>query len=58
MDIKYESTLIKFTAAMKTVEQDHAKDIYTSIDVAKYFDNIYARSFALLDTQGFTNDLI
>jgi hypothetical protein len=43
---------------MKTVEQDHAKDSYTSIDVAKYFDNIYARSFALLDTPGFTNDLV
>lgn len=43
---------------MKTVEQDHAKDSYTSIDVSKYFDNLYARSFALLDTPGFTNDLI
>ena len=43
---------------MKTVEQDHAKDSYTSIDVNKYFDNIYARNFALLDTPGFTNDLV
>ena len=58
IDTKYASTLTKFTAAMKTVEKDHAKDSYTSIDVAKYFDNIYARSFALLDTPGFTNDLV
>ncbi len=58
IDAKYASTLSKFTAAMKTIEKDHAKDSYTSIDVNKYFDNIYARSFALLDTPGFTPDLL
>ena len=43
---------------MKTVEKDHAKDSYNSIDVNKYFDNIYARSFGLLDTPGFSKDLV
>jgi len=43
---------------MKTLENDHAKDSYNTIDVNKYFDNIYARSFGLLDTPGFSQELV
>jgi hypothetical protein len=43
---------------MKGIEKDHAKDSYNSIDINKYFDNIYARSFGLLDTPGFPASLV
>ena len=43
---------------MKIVEKDHAKDSYTPMDLNKYFDNIYARNFALLDTPGFSPSLV
>jgi hypothetical protein len=43
---------------MKTVDQVHAKDSYSSVEVNRYFENLYARNFAMMDTPGFSSDLI
>jgi hypothetical protein len=43
---------------MKTVDPTHAKDSYTSVDVVKYFENIYARNFHGQSLPGFTPQLI
>lgn len=45
VDGKYQEVLSRFSAAMKTIDKDHAKSVYTSVDAVKYFDSLYARYF-------------
>ena len=43
---------------MKSIDYAHAKDSYTTIDVVKYFENIYARIFHGQVISGFSPDLM
>ena len=58
LDQQYSVTLAQFTAAMKSLDPTHAKDSYTAIDLIRYFENIYARTFHGQILSGFSPDLV
>jgi hypothetical protein len=43
---------------MKSLDTTHAKDSYTAIDIVRYFENIYARTFHGQILSGFSPDLV
>jgi hypothetical protein len=43
---------------MKSLDPTHAKDSYTAIDIVRYFENIYARTFHGQILSGFSPDLV
>ena len=43
---------------MQSLDPTHAKDSYTTIDLVKYFENIYARTFHGQVLRGFDPQLV
>ena len=43
---------------MQSLDSTHAKDLYTTIDLVRYFENIYARTFHGQILGGFTPELV